>query len=159
FRLYLIPRLSTAPQLPAANGADLRRDSPRLMGVCLPLCRRASGRCIVRLCRASAHSRAPVVAARRGSGRLIRKFPGVGFRLQSGGFRSYSALCPKSLRLMPEVTPALRRLPSGQAQCVPAEDGHNSPRRQSRRLPPPVAGGQDRTPEVDRIFSHIVDKR
>ena len=55
-----------------------------------------------------------------------------------------------------EVTPpdalshsALRRLPSGQAQGVPAEDGHNSPRRQSRRLPPPVAGGQDRAPEVD----------
>ena len=55
----------------------------------------------------------------------------------------------KLLRLMPEVTPALRRLPSGQAQGVPAEDGHNSPRRQNRHLPPPVAGGQDRIPEVD----------
>ena len=60
---------------------------------------------------------------------------------------------------MPEVTPALRRLPSGQAQGVPAEDGHNSPRRQSRHLPPPVAGGQDRVSEVDKNFSRIVDKK
>lgn len=49
--------------------------------------------------------------------------------------RSYSALCLRSF-------PALSRLPSGQAQGVAAKDRHNSPRRQSRRLPPPPAGGQ-----------------
>ncbi|WP_330942102.1 hypothetical protein [Bacteroides sp. MSB163] len=32
-RLYLIPQLSTAPQLPAANGADRSAWVPRLMGV------------------------------------------------------------------------------------------------------------------------------
>ena len=79
-RLYLIPQLSTAPQLPAANGADLRRGCPRLMGVRLPLCRRASGCWAGAFMKVPAYSRTPVVAARRGSGRPIRKFSGVGFR-------------------------------------------------------------------------------
>lgn len=67
----------------------------------------------MRLCRFSAYSRTPVVAARRGSGRLIRKFPVMGFRLQSGVFRSYSpdalshsALCPKLLQPYAACRPA-----------------------------------------------------
>ena len=68
---------------------------------------------------------------------------------------------------MPEVTPALCqrlspalcRLPSGQAQGVAAEDRHNSPRRQSRRLPPPAAAGRERAPEVDKNLRPVVDKK
>lgn len=120
----------------------MRRDSPRLMGERLPLCRRASGRCIVRFSKVPAHSRAPVVAARRGSGRLIPGFP----VWASADSPEFSEVTPP---LRCAYSYAARRLPSGQAQCVPAEDGHNSPRRQSRRLPPPAAGGQERTPEVD----------
>ena len=65
---------------PLPPGLTVRRGCPRLMGVSLPLCRRASGCCIVRLWRVVANSRTPVVAARRGSGRLFGRFSVVGFR-------------------------------------------------------------------------------
>ena len=106
-----------------------------------PLCRRASGRCIVRLCKPSGFLSRPE-ARRQGGGAGVYsgssplwasadcpEFPEV----TPPDARSYSALCLRSF-------PALSRLPSGQAQGVAAEDRHNSPRRQSRRLPPPPAG-------------------
>lgn len=65
---------------PLPPGLTVRCGCPRLMGVSLPLCRRASGCCIVRLWRVTANSRTPVVAARRGSGRLFGRFSVVGFR-------------------------------------------------------------------------------
>ena len=79
---------------------------------------------------------------------------GGGAGVYSGSFRlQASADVRRSesyYRLVIEVTTVFGRLPSGQAQCVPAEDRHDSPRRQSRRLPPPAAGGQECVPEVDK---------
>ena len=105
------------------------------MSTRLPLCRRASGRCIVRLCRAFGSLSRPGRGGKAGERAFTREVFRCGLPLTSRISRSYSALCLRSF-------PALSCLPSGQAQGVAAEDRHNSPRRQSRRLPPPPAGGQ-----------------
>ena len=83
--------------------------------------------------RLSAYSRAPKHGGKAGERAFTQEVFRCGLPLTSRISRSYSALCLRSF-------PALSRLPSGQAQGVAAEDRHNSPRRQSRRLPPPPAG-------------------
>ena len=50
--IFNISHFSKPRSYPLPTGLTVRRDGPRLMGVGSPLCHRASGRCIVRLCKA-----------------------------------------------------------------------------------------------------------
>jgi len=49
--IFNISHFSKPRSYPLPTGLTVRRDGPRLMGVGSPLCHRASGRCIVRLCK------------------------------------------------------------------------------------------------------------
>ncbi len=50
--IFNISHFSKPRSYPLPTGLTIRHGSPRLMSASSPLCRRASGRCIVRLCKA-----------------------------------------------------------------------------------------------------------
>ena len=106
--IFNISHFSTAPQLPAAYGADLRTASHVRRGYGCPLCRRASGRWGGAIVRASGSLSRP---GRGGQGGGAGVYCGA-FRLQASADVRRSE---SYYRLVTEVTTVLRRLPSGQA--------------------------------------------